>query len=77
MRQRENNTEWLAKLIIKHARGMKVNILGKTFKAESNLTLGSPAILLKNILIIPRSDFSQTVYFITYLIISYPYLIIK
>jgi UDPglucose 6-dehydrogenase len=50
MRQRENNTDWLAKLIIKHAKGMKVNILGKTFKAESNLTLGSPAILLKNIL---------------------------
>ena len=29
---------------------MQINILGKTFKAESNLTLGSPSILLKNIL---------------------------
>ena len=30
--------------------GKTINILGKTFKAETNLTLGSPAILLKNIL---------------------------
>ncbi len=50
MKQRENQTEWLAELIIKESKGMPINILGKTFKSETNLTLGSPAILLKNIL---------------------------
>jgi UDPglucose 6-dehydrogenase len=51
MKQRENHTDWLAEIIIQHSEGKKINILGKTFKAESNLTLGSPAILLKNILL--------------------------
>jgi UDPglucose 6-dehydrogenase len=50
MKQRENQTDWLADLIINSAGGLKVNILGKSFKAESNLTLGSPALLLQNIL---------------------------
>ena len=50
MKQRESQTDWLAELIIKESKGMPINILGKTFKSETNLTLGSPAILLKNIL---------------------------
>lgn len=51
MRQRENQTEWLADLIIENNdKNLPINILGKSFKAESNLTLGSPSILLKNIL---------------------------
>jgi UDPglucose 6-dehydrogenase len=50
MKQREKQTEWLADLCIKHAEGKKINILGKCFKPETNLTLGSPSILLKNIL---------------------------
>ncbi len=50
MQQREKQTDWLANLIIENAKGLKINILGKSFKAESNLTLGSPAILLQNIL---------------------------
>ena len=50
MKQRENQTEWLADLIIENSKNLKINILGKSFKAESNLTLGSPSILLKNIL---------------------------
>ena len=50
MKQRENQTEWLAELIIENSKHFKINILGKSFKSESNLTLGSPAILLKNIL---------------------------
>jgi len=50
MVQRENQTEWLADIICEHKKNYKVNILGKSFKAESNLTLGSPAILLKSIL---------------------------
>tara|TARA_B100000900_G_C20572742_1_gene713982 strand:+ start:771 stop:2048 length:1278 start_codon:yes stop_codon:yes gene_type:complete len=50
MKQRENQTVWLADLIVKEANGLPINILGKTFKSETNLTLGSPAILLKNLL---------------------------
>ena len=50
MKQRENQTDWLADLIVDTANGLKINILGKSFKAESNLTLGSPALLLQNIL---------------------------
>ncbi len=50
MKQRENQTDWLADLIVENSNGLKINILGKSFKAESNLTLGSPAILLQNIL---------------------------
>ena len=49
---RENQTEWLGDLIItehqKH--NLPVVILGKTFKKETNLLVGSPSILLKNIL---------------------------
>ncbi len=51
MMQREKQTEWLAKLIIKNKFKMKVNILGKSFKDETNLITGSPSILLKNILL--------------------------
>lgn len=50
MKQREKQTEWLADLCIKHAEGKMINILGKCFKPETNLTLGSPSILLKNII---------------------------
>ncbi len=51
---RERQTEWLARLMEEHdppqgARMLKV-ILGKSFKPETNITVGSPAILLKNIL---------------------------
>lgn len=50
MKQRENQTEWLADLIIKHKGDKQINILGKCFKPETNIITGSPAILLKNIL---------------------------
>ena len=50
MQQREKQTEWLVDLIIENSNNLEINILGKSFKAESNLTLGSPAILLNNIL---------------------------
>jgi UDPglucose 6-dehydrogenase len=50
MLQREKQTEWLAEMIIEESKELPINILGKTFKSETNLTLGSPAILLKNIL---------------------------
>lgn len=51
MMQREKQTDWLCDLIVENNKsGLSVNILGKTFKAESNLTLGSPSILLSNLL---------------------------
>lgn len=45
---REDQTEWLANLCI--AENRKVCILGKSFKPETNIQTGSPAILLANIL---------------------------
>jgi len=53
MRARENQTAWLADLIAKEfdKGNKKVIILGKAFKPETNLTVGSPSILLKNILL--------------------------
>jgi UDPglucose 6-dehydrogenase len=45
---REKQTEFLADLIQEH--GSRVCILGKAFKEDTNLTVGSPATLLYNIL---------------------------
>ena len=49
---RENQTEWLAELTIeeKEKNNLPIVILGKTFKKETNLVVGSPSILLKNLL---------------------------
>jgi UDPglucose 6-dehydrogenase len=54
MKARESQTEWLARLMEEHdlpgeEPRVKV-ILGKSFKAETNIILGSPAILLRTIL---------------------------
>jgi UDPglucose 6-dehydrogenase len=48
MEARENQTEFLADIILEHEG--PYYILGKTFKEQTNLILGSPAILLGNIL---------------------------
>lgn len=48
MEAREDQTEFLADLIMKQEE--PYYILGKTFKEETNLIIGSPSILLKNIL---------------------------
>ena len=48
MKAREDQTEWLADLMCEHE-GPYV-VLGKSFKPETNLTVGSPSILLKNIM---------------------------
>jgi UDPglucose 6-dehydrogenase len=48
MAAREDQTEFLADLMMEH--DGPYYILGKTFKEETNLILGSPAILLGNIL---------------------------
>lgn len=49
---RENQTEWLGELVldVQQRTNLPIKILGKTFKKETNLIVGSPAILLKNIL---------------------------
>lgn len=47
---REKQTEFLANLIEKHKGKLPVWILGKAFKEQTNLEVGSPSILLKNIL---------------------------
>ncbi len=51
MIQRENQTKWFVKLIKKHLpKNKKLYILGQTFKPETNITTGSPSILLENFL---------------------------
>lgn len=50
MMQRERQTEWLASLVVEHSRGRPICILGKSFKPESNILTGSPALLLAGIL---------------------------
>ena len=50
MKQREKQTEWFADVIEQYYDGMGINILGISFKPETNITTGSPSILLKNIL---------------------------
>ena len=49
---REKQTEWLANLVMEERKksGLPIVILGKCFKKETNLTVGSPSILLKNLL---------------------------
>lgn len=50
MEQRERQTDWLADLIEQHRAGRDIVILGRSFKPESNIVTGSPALLLENIL---------------------------
>jgi UDPglucose 6-dehydrogenase len=57
MKQREKQTDWLCDLIEETSfkykgclDGYPIKILGKSFKPETNITTGSPSILLKNIL---------------------------
>ena len=48
MTVREKQTEWLADLMCEHK--LPKVILGRTFKPDTDLTVGSPSILLSNIL---------------------------
>jgi len=52
MKSREKQTEWFIDLIQKEwdEKPRPIKILGKCFKKETNLTVGSPSILLKNML---------------------------
>ena len=48
-----SQSSWLVAAIVP---GLKRVILGKSFKAETNITLGSPAILLQNLLLERGND---------------------
>jgi UDPglucose 6-dehydrogenase len=55
MTAREHQTDWLADLVVEHHERRafphsRVGIYGKAFKAGTNLTVGSPATLLANLL---------------------------
>ncbi len=50
MMQRERGTEWLADLVVDHAAGREIVLLGKGFKPESSIQTGSLSLLLKAIL---------------------------
>jgi UDPglucose 6-dehydrogenase len=49
---REKQTEWLGNMLLDKSKetGMNPIILGKCFKKETNLTIGSPSILMKNMM---------------------------
>lgn len=49
---RESQTEWLSDMLIEEKRksNLPIVILGKTFKKETNLVVGSTSILLKNLI---------------------------
>ena len=47
---REKHAEWLASLIIDRRKELPVFILGRSFKPETNIETGSPAVLLSAIL---------------------------
>ena len=53
MKKRENQTEFLANIIIdKHKEtNLPICILGTAFKPNTNIETGSPTVLLKNILV--------------------------
>jgi UDPglucose 6-dehydrogenase len=52
MKARERQTEYIAQIAVAEAddRGLPIVILGKAFKPGTNITTGSPAILLANII---------------------------
>lgn len=56
MMARENQTRWLAEVFLSEAQGLPLVILGEAFKPNTNLTLGSPAKLLANILAEESAD---------------------
>lgn len=51
---RERQTEWLAELIVDeqnmHSEFRPIELMGKAYKPETNLTVGSPAVLLASLL---------------------------
>lgn len=50
MKARESHEEWIADLVVHHNIPFPHVILGKSFKPETNICTGSPALLLANLL---------------------------
>lgn len=50
LEQRERQTEWLASLVEAHRADRRILLLGRSFKPETNIQTGSPAVLLEAIL---------------------------
>lgn len=50
MQAREAHAQWLASLIDQHRGSLPVYLLGRSFKPETNIETGSPAVLLSRIL---------------------------
>jgi UDPglucose 6-dehydrogenase len=50
MEQRQRQTEWLADLVEAHRGSRDVVLLGRSFKAETNIVTGSAAVLLQSFL---------------------------
>lgn len=56
---REKQAEWLVDLLMQHGDGLPKVILGKSFKAESNITAGSAALLCGRLLECRKVSFMQ------------------
>jgi UDPglucose 6-dehydrogenase len=63
--QREKQTEWLIDIILNNKKkNDKIYILGKSFKPETNITTGSPSILLYNLIVKKlRSKYHSSIFF--------------
>lgn len=74
MKQREEQTEWFAELIIAEIQGsdLPVCILGRSFKPETGIETGSPAILLSELLAEYHVEHSVTDPYTTGLLIHKP-----
>lgn len=59
MAARESHEEWIANYVLNLNIPQPILILGKSFKPETNITTGSPAILLANLLKEKGADFIQ------------------
>jgi len=59
MKARESHEEWIADYVLNLNIPQPILILGKSFKPETNITTGSPAILLANLLEEKGAAFSQ------------------
>jgi UDPglucose 6-dehydrogenase len=59
MKARESHEEWIASLIVDRNIPLPHVIFGKSFKPETNICTGSPAVLLANILTEKGVEYSQ------------------
>lgn len=59
MECREAQTNWIAELALEEDRGLPLVIRGEAYKPETNLTVGSPALLLGSLLKQHGAAFSQ------------------